>query len=312
MSTIPPESILYLGGWRHDPELIDRICGDNGPSDLYAAAPHLKGVGAGVRVILLQALADVEKGWRPYPPQTRGTCVGRGGGRSCDILEAIQVKRGAPWLGRMSSEIIYGFARVEVGGRRIRGDGAVVANAVEAVRRLGVLPRGRHTVNGKEYVIPPDDDDALAVRWGWEGVPDDLEPLCQKHLVKTWAPVKNYEQARDAIAAGYVVWFGTSQAFWRSLPARRDDKGFLRARGVTAHSWIAVGVDDTAPDPHLILDNRSWGDAWVVGPEGEFPLPPGCYRCRPEDFDLVVRRGEAYAVGDLDGFPVKKVDYLLI
>ncbi len=312
MSTVPPESILYLGGWRHDPELIDRICADNGPVDLYAAAPHLKGLGAGARVILLNALADVEGGWKSYRPQTRGTCVGRGGGRACDILQALRVKAGADWVARVSSEIIYGFARVEIGGRRIRGDGAVVANAVEAVRRLGVLPRGHYQAGGKDYVIPPEDDDSLAARWGWEGVPDDLEPLCQKHLVRTWAPVTNYEQARDAIAAGYVVWFGTSQAFWRGLPARRDDKGFLRAGGVTAHSWIAVGVDDSAPHPHLILDNRSWGDGWVVGPDGEYPIPPGCYRCRPEDFDLVVRRGEAYAVGDLDGFPIKKLDYLLI
>ncbi|MGB9619092.1 MAG: hypothetical protein ACPL7K_01615, partial [Armatimonadota bacterium] len=138
------------------------------------------------------------------------------------------MKRGAQWVARISSEIVYAFARVEVGGRRIRGDGAVVANAVEAVRRLGVLPRGRYQAGGKEFVIPPDDDDSLAARWGWEGVPDELEPLCQKHLVKVWAPVQNYEQARDAIAAGYVVWFGTSQAFWRSLPARRDSKGYLR------------------------------------------------------------------------------------
>jgi hypothetical protein len=312
MTTVPPQSILFLGGWRHDPDLTSRICAANGPADLYAAAPHLKDGGKGARVILLNAMADLEKGWRPYRPQTRGTCVGRAGGRACDILEALQVKAGADWVARISSEIVYGFARVEVGGRRIRGDGAVVANAVEAVRRLGVLPRGTYTVNGRTYIIPPEDDDSLAVKWGWEGVPDDLEPLCQKHLVRAWAPITSYEQARDAIAAGYVVWFGTSQAFWRSLPAQRDSQGFLPAQGRTAHSWLAVGVDDAHREPHLILDNRSWGDSWVVGPDGDYPLPPGCYRCRAADFNGVLRYGEAYAVGDLDGFPVKKVDYLLI
>jgi hypothetical protein len=312
MSTVPPQSIVSLGGWRHDAELVSRICAANGPVDLYAAAPHLKDGGKGARLILLNALAEVEKGWTPYRPQTRGTCVGRAGGRACDILEALQAKAGAEWVARISSEIVYAFARVEIGGRRIRGDGAVVANAVEAVRQLGVLPRGSYIVNGRKYTIPPEDDDALAVKWGWEGVPDDLEPLCQKHLVLAWTPVTSYEQARDALAAGYVVWFGTSQAFWRRLPARRDSRGFLRAEGRTAHSWLAVGVDDADREPHLILDNRSWGDGWVVGPEGEYPIPPGCYRCRAEDFNRVVKAGEAYAVGDLDGFPRKKVEYLLI
>ncbi len=308
----PPESILYLGGWRHEPALVETICAANGPSGLYEAAPSLRGAGRGARALLLTALAEVEGGWIPYPPQTRGTCVGRGGGRACDLLQAIKAKLGAAWQARISSEIIYGFARVEIGGRRIRGDGAVVANAVEAVRRLGILPRGTYEVNGKRYVIPPQDDDRLAVDWGADGVPDDLEPLCAKHLVRAWAPVRGYEEARDAIAAGYVVWFGTSQAFWRSLPARRDNRGFLRAEGTTAHSWLAVGVDDKDRTPHLILDNRSWGDAWVTGPDGDYPIPPGCYRCRAEDFDRVAARGEAYAVGDLDGFPIKKLDYWIV
>lgn len=311
-NVVPPESILTLGGWRLDRDLIDRVCAANGPADLYEAAPHLEDRGKGARVILLNALAEVEGGWRGYRPQSRGTCVGRAGGRACDILQALKVKAGAQWQARISSEIIYGFARVEVGGRRIRGDGAVVANAVEAVRRLGVLPRGRYEVGGKVFLIPPEDDDMLAVQWGARGVPDELEPLCQKYLVRAWAPVTSYEQARDAIAAGYVVWFGTSQAFWRSLPARRDSRGFLHAQGRTAHSWLAVGVDDADSTPHLILDNRSWGDAWVAGPEGDYPIPPGCYRCRADDFDRVLRYGEAYAVGDLDGFPVKKVDYLML
>ncbi|GAB6185893.1 hypothetical protein [Thermopirellula anaerolimosa] len=301
-----------LGGWRLDHELIDRICADNGPEDLYAAAPHLKGVGEGVRAVLLDALRQAEGGWRPYRAQTRGTCVGRGGGRACDILQALKVAEGAQWRARISSEIIYGFARVEIGGRRIRGDGAVVANAVEAVRRLGVLPRGRYETESGPIEIPPEDDDGLAAQWGLRGVPDELEPLCLRHLVRQWAPVRNYAQARDAIAAGYVVWFGTSQAFWRSLPARRDADGFLRPVGSTAHSWLAVGADDDRSRPHLILDNRSWGDGWVTGPEGAYPIPPGCYRADAEAFDLLVRKGEAYAVGDLDGFPIKKLDYLLV
>lgn len=309
-----PESLRFLGGWRHDPALIDRVCAAAGVGGLYADAPHLKDTGAGKRVVLLEALRDVEGDWIPYRPQTRGTCVGRAGGRAGDVLQALRVKEGAEWKARISSEIVYGFARVEIGGRRLRGDGAVVANAVEAVRRLGVLPRGRYEVGGRTFTIPDHDDDMLAAQWGNSGVPDELEPLCQKHLVRAWSPIRNYAECRDAIAAGYVVWFGTSQAFWRSLPARRDRDGFLRPTGSTAHSWLVVGVDDTASRPHVIMDNRSWGDDWVEGPTGDYPLPlpPGCYRADAEAFDRVVRAGEAYAVADLDGFPIRKLDYLLI
>lgn len=307
------EKLPNLRGWRHDPAMIHRVCAAAGVApSLYDAAPHLRGLGEGKRVILADALRQVEGRWIGYPAQTRGTCVGRAGGRAGDILAALEVMEGAEWIARFSSEAVYGFARVEIGGRRIPGDGAVVAYAVEAVRKLGMLPRQSYQADGHSFTLPETDDDSLAAQWGRTGVPDWLEPFCAKHLVQDWTPIRSYGEARDALAGGFVVWFGTSQAFWRGLPAVRDDEGFLRPQGRTAHSWLAVGVDDDSRRPHLILDNRSWGDDWIRGPMGQYPIPPGCYRCDADAFERVIRAGEAYAVSDIAGFEPRLLDYLLI
>jgi len=299
--------LLNLGGWHFEKNKFEKVCQDAGY--LVDVAPWIKDSGEGKTVVLWKAVKELTGNYFAYKPQTRGTCVGRAGGRSGDILKAIEYLRSnarCDEFKKVSSEAVYALARVEIGGGRIRGDGAVVSDAIEAVRRYGFIERGKHVINGQEFTIPPEDDDSLAVAWGSprNGLPDPLEKIAAEHRVQQYAVIRNYEDARDAIANGFVVWFGTSVAFWWSLPAKRDRNGFLRRKGRTAHSWIAVGVNDDNQKPGILLDNKSWGDDWVTGPKGQIDIPDGCYWCTPEDFNALVKAGEAFAISNAGFAPI--------
>lgn len=303
-----------LGGWFDDPKIIEETYQAVG--DFYGNAPWSPGIGKGKILILWDAVKRLFGKPFSYRPQTRGTCVGRAGGRCGDLIQALEIveagRSAKLWRGKISSEAVYALARVEIGQCRIYGDGAVVAYGVEAVRRYGFLPRGRYEIDGQTFVIPEEDDDSLAASWGScrKGLPDPLEKIAANTKVQKYAVVRTYEEARDAIASGFPVWFGTSQAFWYGLPARRDGNGFLAARGRTAHSWIACGIWDEKGA--ILLDNKSWGDDWVDGPKGLIDIPDGCYWATGEDFELAIKKGEAYAISTVGFAQPRKIDYLLL
>jgi len=302
-----------LGGWQLDKKTYDKILEECGT--LHDQAPWLimtEGQAKG-NIVLWDAYRKLVGSYPKYVPQTRGTCVGRAGARIADVLQALAcVRESAQWAGHFSSEAVYALARVEIGKCKIVGDGAVVAYGVLGVHKYGFLRRGTYQVNGTTITIPPQDDDMLAVRWGScrSGLPDELEPIAGQLQARQYAPITSYAEARDAILSGLPVWFGTSQAFWSGLPAKRDSKGFLYARGRTAHSWTAVGVRNDPPG--ILLDNMSWGPDWVTGPKGDIEIPDGCFWCTPEDFERVLRYGEAYAVSDISFSFVKQPKYLLL
>jgi hypothetical protein len=305
-----------LGGWEYHPDKIAEVQAET--PRFYSAAPWAPDSGVGVTRLLYQAFDAAGIGQPTYRKQTRGTCVGRGAGRIGDLMQAMLVAQGkAIWQGRFSSEAAYAGARVEFGGSKVRGDGAVVGYCINAITKMGMLLRDVYHVGGKTYAIPDYDDDDLAVKWGARGVgvPDDLEPSMADYVVSQFAPLNSYPEARDAVAAGFPIIFGTGQAFWRGLPARRDSEGFLRATGSTAHCWIVTGVIDERRRPGLVLDNKSWGDTWVTGPRSDYGIPEGCFRCEADDFDRLCRSGEAYAVSGLTGFDPPKpgeLDWLMI
>ncbi|MEN6507148.1 MAG: hypothetical protein ABFD92_21645 [Planctomycetaceae bacterium] len=301
------DRLLDYGGWTYDPVSIGAVIEATADKLTTWGAPT-PGIGEGKTVCLYRAFSNTLGRQPTYPNQTSGTCVGRGGARTVDLLQAMQ----GAWTAFASSEAAFAFARIEVGllehKQRPPSDGAVVAWVVEAMRKFGSVLRC-------DPGVPATDDDDLAQKWGndrKEGVPAALEALAKRRIVKAWTPISGYTQARDAIASGYVVIFGTSRAQWgRSLPAQRDKQGFLTTRGSTGHCWIATGVVDDRQRPGILLDNKSWGDDWVAGPKGVLEdMPDGDYLCEADEFDKIVSKGEAYAVSDMEGFEPKPLDYL--
>jgi hypothetical protein len=304
-----------LGGWEFHPEVIDRVMAASATvvSSIYDANPDLKGFGKG-KVVLLPSAFDRVLGHQPtYRNQWIGSCVGRTGGMIGDGLAAIKAAAGKiKWPGHTIAASVYGPARVEIGigkhGARIRGDGAVVAYAVESATTFGLIQEGRYDVGGKLYDLTGRfDDDDLCAAWGRDGMPDALEPTAHKFLFRRYAPCRSYEEARDGVAAGYYCWFGTKQGLWgRRLPAVRDSNGFLEISGPTAHSWSVCGTIDDGKICGLVEDNNQWGKGWVAGPEGPYPIGAGRALVTPETFEAQIRNGEAYLVSDYDGFPIVK------
>jgi hypothetical protein len=305
--------ITELGGWEYRPETIERVMAASTSvvNSIYDVNPQLKGYGKG-KVVLLHQAFDKVLGKQPtYRKQWIGSCVGRTGGMIGDEQAALLAAAGKiAWPGRTIAAGVYGLARVEIGigthGNRIRGDGASVAYAVEAATTFGLLQEGRHEVNGTIYdLVGKYDDDDLCAAWGRDGMPDPLEAIARRFLFQQYAPIRSYEEGRDATAAGYSLWFGTNQGLWARLPARRDDKGFLPISSRTAHSWSVCGTIDDGDVVGLVEDNGQWGPDWVTGPEGRYPLGPGRCLVTPETFERQIRNGECYAVANYTGFPVK-------
>lgn len=307
-----------LGGWEYKPQTIDRVVAAYGAQNFWDAHPELKGAHKGKVVMAHTAISKLTGGDFSYPNQTIGNCVGRGGSRCGDLLQCLQGQFHAFTL----SAGVYGGARYEIGyeekGSRssIRGDGAVVAYAVECMTEIGALLAQKYEVGGKTYDFNGrHNDDKLDKQWGQSGIPDELEPLMDRFKVEKWNVLRTGEETADAIASGMVGIFGTSLAHWTSLPAKRDSKGFLKLRGTTAHCWIVTGTVDDNGTTGLVLDNKSWGDNWVEGPDGGLPLGNGRYLCHFDDFTKIINRGEAYALSAFGGAapaPPDKIDWITL
>jgi hypothetical protein len=306
-----------LGGWEHRPDTISLIMAAFDVRRFWDAHLELKGCHKNKVVLLHKPFHDKLGANQEYRNQTIGNCVGRGGARTIDIVQCF---RGLYDYYALSAGA-YGGARYEIGyeeyGSRasIRGDGAVVAYMVECLVKLGALKATKYEVSGKVYDFTGrHDDDSLDREWGQRGIPDELEPSMERMKADGFYQIVEGEEMMDAIASGHCGVFGTSLAHWTSLPARRDAKGFLRLRGTTAHCWIATGSVDDGGTTGLVLDNRSWGNDWVEGPEGPYPLGPGRYLSRPEDFTKLVSRGEAYCISAFgnDPAPPDKIDWITL
>lgn len=306
------DALTHLGGWSLNTATIERVCTESEVRRFWDALPAQKGASRGKTVMLHQAFHKVVGADQEYRNQTIGNCVGRGGARCGDLLQCLQ----GNWQAYTLSAGVYGGARVEIGrdekGSSIRGDGAVVAYAVECMTEIGALLAIKYSdqwdFTGRH------DDDKLDKEWGKRGIPDELEPKCIK--VEKWYVIESGEEAMDAIASGMPVVFGTSLAHWgRGLPAKRDAKGFLKLTGTTAHCWICTGSIDDGKTTALVFDNRSWGNEWCVGPEGDYPVGNGRYLGRPEDLTKMIHRGEAYALSAFGGgqpAPPDKLDWVTL
>jgi hypothetical protein len=306
-----------LGGWELKPDVIRRVM-QSRPGNfgsIYEANPALRGLSQGKVTFLFRAFDDPKAlGGQPqYRAQTIGDCVGRTGAMIGDEQAAILAAAGKiRWPGHSIAASVYGEARVEIGrdehGARVGGEGAVVAYAVEAATRFGLLHEDLVQVDGQSYDLRGKfDDDELARQWGNQGVPKPLWPIAHHFFFQDFAPITTAEEAADAIAAGHSIWFGTSQAYWSGrLPACRDDRGFLPAMGSTGHSYHANGQIDDGEIRALVLDNKQWGDDWLTGPEGKYPIGAGRWLSTYDDFQRVIDRsgGDCYAVSRYAGFPI--------
>lgn len=283
---------------------------------LAERSPRLTQTGKG-RIVLLHKYLERALGRIVPHYQSIGDCVGQGYGFGVDTLSATQIYalgRAEQFKAKASTEFIYAGSRYEIGmlehGFRtlLRGDGSIGAFAAEFVRKYGVLVRGVYgDIDLTKY------DAGIARAWGRTGVPDELEPLAKIHPVRSYALVRTYEEARDAITNGYPVVICSNVGFNPSCRkcnpgGGRDEMGFLHRCGTWWHCMCLVAVDDTMRPGCLCMN--SWGPNWVGGPK-RHDQPDGSFWIDAETVNEICNQGDSFAISNYLGFPAQKIDYHL-
>jgi hypothetical protein len=228
-----------------------------------------------------------------------GSCVSFGYAAGVEYLVAGQIANGAPIEWRdVTQEAIYGLARVEIGGGKIKGDGAVGAWAAQAVKQYGVIARGH--IGGHDLTSY---SESRCREWGASGLPDPLEPIAKMSPVQGVALVTSAEACRKALKSGYPVPVCSSQGFSQL----RDSDGFCKPQGQWMHCMCIVGYQGGARRGFFIVN--SWGDQFFSGPAGKGNPPPSGFWAEYNVVDKMLRQGDSWALSDAKGFPKRKIDW---
>lgn len=234
--------------------------------------------------------------------QKRGTCVGEGYTLGTEFLTCAEIHAGEreEWRGKYSVEATYALSRVEIGGRKLgrNEDGSNGSWAAKALTTFGVLLRAKY---GKYDLTERRDD--LAVTWGYDGLPDELEVLAKEHPIKTTALVMSYDEAIDALARGCPVPVCSNYGF----TMERDKDGFCTPRGTWYHCMVLAGWDDESRRPGVECFN-SWGD-YLKGGEHRLGVAPGAFWIDADVIDKMLRQGDSFALSGFEGFPIRALNY---
>lgn len=312
MGLVPWEQALAAptgaiqGGWIDDPVARQLWVKSQALPFLTQQNQAIRESGKGQIALLYKYFEEVTKS--PLIPhrQTAGDCIGHGFGLGVDILSTVQMlMHGKPerWIAKAATEIIYGGSRVEVGGGRLRrGDGSLGIWAAEFVKEWGILQRKRYMGGRYDFT---EYSGTKAREMGRSGVPDELEPLCKLHPVKTVSICRTWEECRDAVANGYPVAMCSNVGF--RTRGGRDKDGFLSpGRRHWNHCMLIAGIDDSYRRPGGLLIN-SWG-TWTYGPK-RHGQPEGSFWADASVINRAMRQGDSFALSGYLGYPRIDLDY---
>jgi hypothetical protein len=293
-------------GWVPDEKAKEEFIERNDKPFLKDHGDDIKGLGAGKVALLYKFFEYVTQA--PLVPhyQTAPDCVSHSFGLGVDVLTAVQMawqNKRERWVAKCATEIIYGGARIEVAEGVAGNDGGARGVwAAEFVRDWGVLLRKAY-LNGKfDYTTYSGE---VANQLGRAGVPDELEPLCRLHPVKTCSIVTSWEECRDAVSTGCPVVMCSNIGFNKE----RDEDGFLREGWENWwHAMLIIAVDDRYKRPGALVQN-SWGPRWVTGPT-RHGQPAGSFWVDADVIDKAMRQRDSIALSGYVGYPkVKLPDY---
>lgn len=306
------QSKPILSGWIPNPQSIRQFKRNNRQPMFQQAGKDLAGTGEGKKAFLWKYFEQVT-GKRVIPHfQGLGDCTAHTWALGIDFLDCIQISKGrGRWIAKTASEIIYAGGRIEVGDGIIKGDGMFSTHAAEWCRDYGVLLRKPYLSGKYDFTIY---DPEKARKWAHKcnkctswggGVPDELEPLCKQHPVKTTTLVTSWEQARDAVYNGYPVALSSRVGF----NEERDIDGFAKEDGKWYHTILMCGVDDSIRRPGGLLIN-SWGEEWIEGPT-RYDQPAGSFWVDAKVLDRMLKEkdSESFAMSNYIGYPRQHLDY---
>ena len=244
---------LPLMGYTPNPQGTEDYLATLAHPTLATAGPDLE-LDETRDVFLGHALLAVDPTWKRGAQQI-GSCVGWGWALSATVLSACDIVcRGEreSYGGRVLEASVYGFARVEVQGKKnLGGDGSYGGAAAKACTLFGNLHIGQ-SYDGKVFT---ESTGRLESDWGRNGVPDKYEKFAAERKVSEAVLVKDFESAAAAIQNAYPVAVCSGQGFSMTM---KD--GALTPMGHWSHCMMALGVR-WKPEPALYICN-SWGDCY--------------------------------------------------
>jgi hypothetical protein len=291
-------------------ESADQIAENLDPAKTlqFRDTPAGKAVLGDEDVFLYRAVRKVNNKGPPWYPnvnqQNVGCCVGCGFKHGADVVQATAIAAGQRFEWKPNAvEAIYAGSRVEVGQGRIRGDGSLGSWAAQWMKsRGGMIPMEKFGQYDLTTFSP-----ARARQWGYSGVPDSLESVARQHAVKGTALVTSALDVKRAIAQGYPVAVCSNVGFNNRDGGigTRDAQGFCVARGSWPHCMCFIGWRN-GPRPGALCLN-SWGDQAHKGPVWPEDMPVAAFWVDESTVDRMVRQGDSFALGDVVGFPARRV-----
>lgn len=245
-----------------------------------------------------------------------GTCVSFGWGLGSYISQSVDWKTGKlpkpPLL--VATEPIYGGSRtagrmppVTFAGWDDGSYGAAAARWVSGLKngQGGILYREPQPggIDLREYSI------TLSRQWGAYGVPKALAEKANEHRALAVALVDTWDELVAAIGSGYCVPICSNVGF--AATSTRDKDGFLPRGGTWNHCMLICATRfATGPggrDGALIVN--SWGTNWVRGPKWPADQPEGSFWASRADIEAILRQGDSFAIGGVDGFRYRDLEH---
>lgn len=244
----------------------------------------------GSPVLLYKAFLDVLGAFPAYLAQRIGDCVGHGHGHGLDLLQCVEIALGEPSEYReTSTEFIYAASR-EVAGILRGGDGSYGSAAVQAMTRVGCIPRER--INGGGAYSGD-----RAKLWGRTGPPPELKAAAAAWKLGAAARVATWAELVAAMRNGYPVTVCSSVGF--ATP--RDAQGFCQAKGRWDHCMFVAGVRFDRPGALIC---QSWGPDEPQGPITP-DTPTFAFWADRANVERILSQGDSWALSKAPEFAAR-------
>ena len=230
----------------------------------------------------------------PNVAQEVGDCTSWGFSNACNYSLSCQLVLGSA-EGKFRAAYPpynYGYARVQVGGGKIRGDGSVGAWNAKALELGGVCPSDEPGV--------PAYSGSVARSWGKGGPPADMIALAKPFTAET-RRITDWDAACQALANGWPIAVCSSAGFGRIVEANNRIEG--RWSTSWAHCMCFVAMD-TRPGREALYCLNSWGPSAHAKASRYAELdgaPPGGFWVLKADAEKMLRQGDSHAVS-FNGF----------
>lgn len=259
---------------------------------------------------MLHTIFKQQVGYWTTDVQEIGDCVSFGYGRMVDYTQVMDfVFDTSPGLDldfeQTATEVIYAGGRVEIGGRRIGGDGLVGAWAARYIKEFGSISRKHLGRLG----LTPEYSGQRARNWGQNGSPSVVKPEVMKHPIQDVTMVTTFAQAMWHLQSGRTIAVCSNVGFENNHQGQtiRDSKGFAQRGGSWAHCMTFI-AGQMGSRPGLLCANQ-WPHSMVTGPMGDTELPPCSWWVDADTVNLMLGQRDSFTCSQYRGYPVRKLDW---